>query len=86
MKITILVCLVALTGCSHISGERQLPDGSVLRVRTSRFFWSSEGIEATTKDKQGFEFSLKINKSNPNVEAIKAVAEGVAAGAMKGVQ
>lgn len=87
MKLLLLLPLaLVLAGCSTVSGERQLPDGSILKVRTHRFLWSSEGIEATTKDQQGFEFTLRVLKSNPNVEAMKAIAEGAAQGAAKGVK
>lgn len=73
-----------LAGCSSVSGTRTLLDGSQLRISSVRFLWSSEGVEASTKDQQGFEFTLKLAKSNPDVEAIKAVAAGVAEGAVKG--
>lgn len=87
-KLIPLVALSALVlcGCSSTSGERQMTDGSVLKVANSRFLWASQGVEMSTKDKDGFEFTLKLQKSNPDIDAIKAVAEGVAAGAVRGAK
>lgn len=68
------------SGCSSTSGVRVLPDGSKLAISNLRLLWASEGIKATTKDLQGFEFSLEVNKSNPDAQALGAVAEGVAKG------
>lgn len=87
MKIKLLIGLVAiaaLTGCSVTKGIRVAKDGSTLAVTNRRLLWNSEGVDFTVKDTNGFAVSLSIQKSNPDAQAIGAVAEGVAKGLAKG--
>lgn len=81
-----LVVIVTMAGCSSTRGRRTTKDGSVLTVSNHRFFWASEGVDFTVRDTNGFSASLSIQKSNPDAQAIGAVAEGVAKGLAAGVK
>lgn len=74
------------TGCVSTVGSRTLPDGSVLQLRSTRWFWASEGIDVSTHDTNGFVFNLRVSKSNASAEALGAVAEGIAKGMVKGAK
>jgi hypothetical protein len=87
IAIGVLLCIAAimllsLCGCSMITGSRTMPDGSVLRVSSVRLLWSSEGIDTTTED-GALKFGLRVQRSNPDAQALSAVAEGAARGATK---
>jgi hypothetical protein len=83
MKNLLLVFLVALSAalssCSVTSGTRK-PDGT-LAIYNQRFLWSSEGIKTSVKDSNnatnGLEFTLEVQKSNPDAAAIHEVFSGV---------
>lgn len=64
------------TSCSSISGTRTDTQGNQLKISSTRWFWASDGIDATTKDANGFEFGLKVAKSHPDAESIKASFDG----------
>lgn len=89
-KVIAFLALLACVGCSSVSGTRSFQDAQgntqTLTIRSKRVLWSSEGITTSTKDANGFEFDLKVSKSNPNVEALSAVAEAAAKGAVQGVK
>jgi predicted small secreted protein len=74
------IAAVLLSGCNTISGERTAPDGSRLAIRSTRILWSSEGIKSSVQDANGLSFTLQVDKSNPDAQAIGAVSEGVARG------
>lgn len=84
--LAVMAIAAGATGCSSVYGTRTLPDGSQLKISSHRAFWASEGIKASTKDKAGFEFSLEVQKSNPDAQAIGAVAKGVAEGIAAGAK
>lgn len=78
----LLIPLVA--GCAYITGTRTAPDGSRLSITSSRLLWSSEGVKSSVTDSNGLSFTLEVQKSNPDAQAIGAVAEGVAKGLAQG--
>jgi hypothetical protein len=86
IKLTLvsLIFCSLLTGCVQISGTRT-KDGA-LSINTHRFFWASEGINFTVADTNGFSTTLSVSKSSVDSVAIGAVAQGVAAGLVKGVK
>jgi hypothetical protein len=75
---------LGLAGCSSISGTRELPDGSRLRISANRLFWASEGVETTVADTNGLRFTLSVQKSSVDSAALSAVAAGVAQGIAAG--
>jgi hypothetical protein len=85
-----LIGLLAVSGCCSIKGERVLDDGSVLKISNTRFFWSSEGIDFSVTDLQGFTTSLKVSKSSVDSTALQIAIDGAlkaaAQGAMFAVQ
>ena len=76
----VILPLLLLAGCVQVSGHRS-PDGA-LTISTHRLLWSSEGITFTTSSAADGKFvtTLTVQKSNPDAQAIGAVAEGVAKG------
>jgi hypothetical protein len=74
------IAAVLVSGCAHLSGERTATDGSRLAIRSTRILWASEGIKSTVTDANGLSFTLSVDKSNPDAQAIGAAAEGVARG------
>lgn len=86
MKRTIALAAVALVlnGCAFIEGTRYV-DGT-MTVRSSRLLWASEGIDFGVTDTNGFTTHLKVERSNPDAQAIGAVAEGAARGAVQGAK
>lgn len=83
MKILILAAIaLVITGCNTTVVERK-SDGSI-KGANSRWFWSSESYE--WQYTSNGVFSAKATKSNPDAESIKAVAEGVAKGAVQGLK
>lgn len=85
-KAAALAASLILVGCSFTQGTRTAPDGSKLTVRNTRFLWASEGVTFGVTDTNGFRVDLSIRKSRPDIEAIGAVAEGVAKGMAQGVK
>lgn len=84
---TLLLTLSAaclLCGCSTTSGTRVSPDGQSLTIKNNRFFWASEGIDASVQDEHGFKFALKVSKSNVDAAAITAVGDAVIKGVAAG--
>lgn len=76
-----LLAIALLTGCSFTKGTRTTRNGDILTVQNQRFFWSSQGINFTVRDTNGFSASLSIEKSNPDAQALEATARGAAQGA-----
>ncbi len=76
----LLLGLFVLSGCAYVTGTRQAPDGSVLRISSVRWLWQSEGVNFTLSDTNGVRVGLSLAKSNPDAAAIGAAAEGVARG------
>lgn len=74
------IAVSLLAGCAHITGARRAPDGSVLAISSTRFLWDSEGVNFTLTDTNGISVGLGVTKSNPDADAIKAIADGVSAG------
>jgi len=69
---------LCFTGCVQVSGTKSAI--GELKVNTHRFLWASEGIDFSVKDTNGFNTSLKVNKSQVDTEAIAAIAAGIAQG------
>ena len=80
MKIILSLALLALCGCANVTGSRVAPDGSKLQITSTRFFWSSEGIQFTLADTNGFRTTLSVQRSSVDAAAIQAVAAGVVQG------
>lgn len=81
MSVGLLVlCLAMLSqgmSCSKLN-----PDGSAFNLRLMQ---STEGFTLNrTKVETNETVSITLQKSNPSAEAMKAVAEGAAAGVVKG--
>lgn len=76
--------LVALCGCSAITGSSTAPDGTKLAITSHRLFWQTENLEATVKDQKGATFTLKASKSSTDAAAIAAFAQGAVQGAIAG--
>jgi hypothetical protein len=70
-------------GCSTSHVKVESPDGRKMSGFNSRWFWNTEGFSLHSTATNSF--SLEIQKSNPDAESLKAVAEGAAKGAVKGV-
>jgi hypothetical protein len=79
-----LALLVA--GCSSIIGSRQLADGSRLTISAQRLLWASEGIDTTVVETNGLSFSLKVEKSNVDSQALGAVTEAAVKAAIQGAK
>ncbi|OHD25569.1 MAG: hypothetical protein A2Y38_08000 [Spirochaetes bacterium GWB1_59_5] len=75
-----LIICAALCGCAHIEGTRTAPDGSVLRVVSTRLFWASQDIQFSVTDSNRLTITLTVKKSNADADALGAVAKGVAEG------
>ena len=73
-------------GCSSIIGSRQLADGSRLTISAQRLLWASEGIDTTVIETNGLSFSLKVQKSGVDSQALGAVTEAAVKGAIQGVK
>ncbi len=74
------------TGCSSITGMRQLADGSRLTISASRLLWASEGIDASVAETNGLSFSLKVQKSGVDAQALGVVTEAAVKGAIQGAK
>ena len=78
MKTSILLAvLFVATGmsCSHLKrGDTS--------ASNFRMFWVTEGFEFESATNRT---SIRLQRSNPDAESLKAVAEGAAKGAVKGV-
>jgi len=81
----ILAALLA-AGCSSIIGSRQLADGSRLTISANRLLWASEGIDTTVVETNGLSFSLKVQKSNVDSQALGAVTEAAVKAAIQGAK
>lgn len=79
----LLAPAILLPGCAMVSGKRQ-PDGT-LTVTSWRLFWKSERIEFATSG-TNWSVSLRVGSSITDAQSVKAVAEGAAQGAVKGVK
>ncbi len=87
MKLLSLIALAsafALTGCNTVTGTRKAPDGSILTITSSRLLWASDGVDFGLQDTNGVTIKLAVQKSSPDLQAIQAVAQGVAAGIANG--
>lgn len=78
----ILVALIlASSGCANISGTRTVtgPDGrpQTLTIKSTRFLWVSEGVQASLTDDQGFTFTLAVARSRPDQESIAILSAAV---------
>jgi hypothetical protein len=85
LPISVLLCVagtIVLFGCSTSRVVVKRSDGSEMRGFNSRWFWNTEGFALHSTATNAF--SLEIQKSNPDAESLKAVAEGAAKGAVKG--
>lgn len=71
-----------LAGCSSTRIERVESDGTRFTARNSRFFWKSTGVDIGYQ-RQGTNVTAKarLDQTGTDAEAIKAAAEGGAAGA-----
>jgi len=67
-----------LCGCAHSTFEAQGVKGSSWRL-----FWDTSGFEATLPTTNGTA-TIKLGRSGSDADALKAVAEGAAKGAVKG--
>ncbi len=67
------------TGCSFSAVKR-----GDTRALNSRWFWNTEGFELDMETNGTAR--VRIAKSNPDAESLKAVAAGAAEGAVKGVK
>jgi len=72
-----------LTGCCSVSGQKVLPDGSTLSIKSTRWFWSTEGLAFSVTDSNGFTTTLSTQKSSVDVAAINAVIDGMIQAAAK---
>lgn len=81
------VCgLLILTGCSMTSGSRVAPDGSTLRLSTTRFFWASEGVRFVLVDTNGVRVELSFQKSSVDAQAVSAAVGAAVEAAAKGMK
>lgn len=74
-----LTCAV-LAGCNttHFSATR--PDGTKIVVDNYRMFWSTQDYQLVLGTNSA---SLSAERSSPDADSLKAVAEGVTTGALK---
>jgi hypothetical protein len=80
MKNTIaLLLLISCCGCVQVSGTRKTADGSSLTISTTRFLWSSEGIDFSTSVSTNaiLDAKLKVAKSSTDATSIKEVFTGL---------
>lgn len=75
MKISCIIALLLLTGCSSITGERTAQDGSKLTIRANRFLWKSEKISFALES-QGLKATLSVGSSATDDKTAGAIAEG----------
>lgn len=74
-----------LVGCSTASVKRALPDGSEVGARTVRFLWKTEAFKLHVVTPDGIVLDVQLGKSASDDASIKAGAEGLAKGAVKGM-
>jgi len=77
----LIVPLLFVSGCSMSSYAH-----GDIKITQRRFLWDTTGFEVSqTKGVDGsMTTTLKLQKSNPNAEAVKAVAEGITQGLVQG--
>lgn len=71
------LCAMICAGCN----VTRIQKGET-KAFNARLFWSTEGFDLNTSSNGTH---VSIQKSNPDAESLKAVAEGAAKGAVKGV-
>lgn len=79
MKNILLVGALLLSGCSYTHLRRG--EASAVNLRC---LWQTEGFEFTSGT-NGLT-TIRIQKSNPDAESLKAIAEGAAKGAVQGAK
>lgn len=81
IRIFALLAALACAGCVQMTGTRTImsPDGQpqTLKITSTRFLWSSEGIAAHLTDEAGFIFTLEVKKSTPDQESIAILSAAV---------
>ena len=81
----LFVGALALGACKTTSYEHTFADGTKLKATDRRVFVNTQADIAIDVSTNGYK-AIKIGvKSDPNAEALKAVAEGVAKGVAAGV-
>lgn len=77
------LALLLLAGCSSITGSKVLPDGSKIEVKSTRWFWHSQGIAFKVTDTNGVAAELAVGLSKSDSDSIKSMSEGIAYGVAK---
>ena len=85
MKTLNLSALIIMIGVSAGCSTSSYVHGDI-KITQRRFLWDTTGFEVSqTKTADGsVTTNLKLQKSNPNAEAVKAVAEGITQGLVQG--
>lgn len=68
---------VAFTGCASVNGKRTDKDGNTLAINSTRFLWTTEGLDAKVTDENGFTFELSAKKDSADAQAITASFNGL---------
>jgi len=75
-----VLLIVTSGGCSYST----ITHGTA-NATNIRWFWDTTGFEFDAKTTNG-NVKIKLQKSNPDAESLKALAEGVAKGAVEGAK
>lgn len=81
----LLLAAALLSGCSTSSVSKTWPDGTRVKAWNNRFLWVTERFDITVTN-QAEAIRVQLGNSRTDTEAIKAVSEGVAKGAIQGLK
>ena len=79
-----LVSIAAFIGCKATTYQHAFPDGSLIKVSDRRLFMGTQAGITFDISTNGAKHATIDVKSDANADAMRAVAEGVATGLVKG--